>query len=100
HGPPSSHRATGVLLESWQASSRLRSVSVHIRDVYRLHGVADDQLADFAPHVLPDSGREPVVESGPDANQRYLVGIGPEIGPAESSAWRRGTRANRFPQLA
>src|SRR5215510_3826730 len=60
----------------------------------RLHEILHDMPSDLAPHVLTDTGREPIVEAGIDACQRHFIGIGPNIAPAVGDA-RRGRARHR-----
>src|SRR3981081_32185 len=54
-----------------------------------LHDGVDDVATDLAAHILAYANREPVVEAGPNAGVRYLLIIGPNVGPAMGDA-RRG----------
>src|SRR6516162_2286131 len=54
-----------------------------------LHDVFDHVATDLTAHILAHEHREPVVETRPDAGVRYLVVIGPNVGPAMGNA-RRG----------
>ena len=57
-----------------------------------LHHVRHDILANRPPHLLPDPGREAVVEARPDAGLRHLVGVSANIGPSMGHPRRGRTR--------
>src|SRR6516225_411456 len=54
-----------------------------------LHDVFDHVATDLTADILAREHGEPVVETRPDAGVRYLVVIGPNVGPAMGNA-RRG----------
>jgi hypothetical protein len=59
-------------------------------DRHRLHDVLDHISAKLLSHVLPDHGREPVVETGPDPRLRYFVGVGAHVGETVRDPARSG----------
>src|SRR6516165_7273462 len=56
----------------------------------RLHHVFHDIFTDLIPHFRPDSGREAVMEAGPDASTCNLVGKGRHVGPTAGHTGCRG----------
>src|SRR5215467_2661612 len=61
-----------------------------------LHQVLHDIFADLTPHAGSNAGREPIMETSPDAGIRNLVGKFTEIGPAVGNARRRRARHRYF----
>src|SRR5262249_61227589 len=48
----------------------------------RLHRPFHNVVTNAKPHIRADAGREPVMETGPDARAGYLLGQGIHVGPA------------------
>src|SRR5947207_8029677 len=63
-------------------------MSSRFRDGRLLHEALHNIPADVPPHVLPDAGREPIVEAGINARQGDLVRVRPNVGPAMRDAGR------------
>src|SRR6516164_2424409 len=57
----------------------------------RLHRPFHNVVTNAKPHIRADAGREPVMETGPDA-RGYLLGQGIHVGPAARYAGRRRAR--------
>src|SRR6266850_5504910 len=84
---PAAGPAAGSLSEAVSA------VSCHVN---RLHDILHHMPSDLATHILSDTGREPIVETGIDAGHRHFVGIGPNVAPAVGGAGRRRARHRDF----
>ena len=56
-----------------------------------LHHALHNEFTDLLPHIRPDAGRKPEMESCPDAGVRNLVGKDTEVGPAVRDAGRGRT---------
>ena len=69
-----------------QARRKLSSASA--RNTRGLHHALHDDFADLKPHIRPDAGREPVMEPGPDAGVRDLVGKYTEVSPTMGNTGR------------
>src|SRR5437016_12861231 len=58
----------------------------------RLHRPFHNVVTNAKPHIRADAGREPVMETGPDARAGYLLGQGIHVSPAARYAGRRRAR--------